>query len=235
LASVSALDATERWREVVQGPTRIAILANQDAGQADAAVRRLERWLPPTNLGDQCPERVASEPPRPGVQPLKGGRDAAATGIFGVAFEPEDRRFAELTRAWLMDPQGPLRSALRVAPQRLEVEVVSGAGRAALAVLLQTSRAGIEGAREGVQSSLEGLATKPPDEAAHERAVSSVQARQLGESSRPANRLLRLWRRRTGAEPPDHDEWVAWLAKHFRPEGIISVSEHLPEPEATGD
>lgn len=229
LASVGPLDAEARWGDVVRGPTRVAVIANHDATQAEVALRRLERWLPPTTIGDECPERRTTEPARVGVHRLTSGRDPAGSAILGVALPAGERASAALTRAWLVDRDGPLRRALGPLVRHLDVEVVEGGGRAALAVLLQTSRDRLGPAREAASTALSSLATKPPDEATFDAVLREHEGSELRASALAKTRLGRLWTGHAAQDPPSYDDYVQWLGRRFGAAHLIVVSEGLDE------
>lgn len=227
LASVDAVDAAARWAEVVRGPTRIAVIANHDAAQADVAVRRVERWLPPTSVGDRCAERADTEAPRPGVRALAAGRDPVASAILGVAFPAEERAAAATTRAWLLDADGPLRSALASLVRHLDVRVVEGGGRAALVVLLQTSRDRMGPARKAAREILASLGHKPPDEATFEALRREHDRAELRHRALAETRIGRLWANRGPDEPPSYAAYQQWLGRRLDPSQLIVVSEAL--------
>ena len=229
LASISQVDVEARWGDVVRGPTRVAVIANHDAAQAEMAVRRLERWLPPTTIGDTCPERGRLEPPRPGARALASGPDPVATAILGVAFPADERASASLTRAWLLERDGPLRRALGGLAHHLDVRVVEGGSRAALAVLLQTSRDRIGTARKAAGEVLSSLGAKPPDEAAFETLQRVHRRAELRDRALAKTRIGRLWTKRSSQAPPGYDGYRQWLDRRFAPSSLIVVSESLDE------
>lgn len=102
LARFSDASAVLRAQALRGGPLRVAVLANANAAQADAAVRAADRWVARrTGEPRACPATTSASPPRPGTYaisqrpgsvpeaylafPLPAGDDAARGAAFVVA------------------------------------------------------------------------------------------------------------------------------------------------------
>ena len=138
LASASDDAIAMRASSLRTGPLRVAVVANVDAAQAEAAVRAVDRWVA-RHPGDarNCPAVIALPPVHPGTYSVASPAGAPSEALLAVPFGPADdaaRAAAQWTAAALDGPDGLLAHALGPAT-----------GGAPQAPLAQTWSAGIVG------------------------------------------------------------------------------------------
>jgi hypothetical protein len=188
-----------RGREVLHGPLRVAVLANEDNAQAELATRTLERWFAPWRDDAKRCQTSAERPARSGELSLSvpdsANTESAYLGLpfpSRLKFEREAEAFAMLLNA----PRGPL--ALALSAERLNASArasIIGGGRAAALVI--EIRASDEDARKAaleVRRALDRFVALPlsnDDLAAAQRVAAQ---RGLGASLDPRRRIVDLWR-----------------------------------------
>lgn len=218
-ASVDLADAAARWRGVLHGPTRVAVLANHDASQAERAAKAVDHFLLPEAADKPCPEITDRDPPQIGAHAVRGRTPMV---IVGVPYErSKERPLAELTAAALAGDDGPLRQALDV-PWR--VEVLGGAAGGALVITARVPGDTVEQASSVVVERLEQLAGEGLDAAAEARARAGVARSRAHAQRHPRARLIDLWRGLNVEAAPETEAWRAWLEKRAKKNRLVVVT-----------
>ncbi len=101
IAGVSDESVAVRAAAVRAGPLRVAVLANVDAAQAEAAVRAVDRWIA-RRPGESrsCPATATVSAPRAGTYAVDLPTGAPSEVLIGVPLPPSDAT-ARATASWL--------------------------------------------------------------------------------------------------------------------------------------
>ncbi|HEY6556063.1 MAG TPA: hypothetical protein VI072_02280 [Polyangiaceae bacterium] len=201
LSEAATLDAEAQRRVLLQGPWRVAVLANADDEQARTTVAELERWLRPLRVkGSQCPE------PRPPA-PRAGEITITATGettdspsayvavpLPGATSGPS--REALLTQWLLNQPRGWLTQALRVPglATAARARLLGSAGASALVIEIHALEGRAHEAVAQVRGLLERLARGAATEQDLQLAERALQKAELHQHLDPRRRIVELWR-----------------------------------------
>lgn len=188
-----------RGRDLLRGPLRVAVIANQDEAQAGVAARAVERWFAPWR---DDPRRCQASPeraPRSGELTLSvpdtGNAEAA---YIGIPF-PSRLRFERESEAWLAlfnAPSGPLSRAL--ATERLSASarasIVGGARSAALLIEIRASDDDARKATLAVRRALDQALSSQVSNDELAAAQRAAEQRALGAALDPRRRIVDLWR-----------------------------------------
>ena len=199
LAQANRDGVLARGRELLHGPLRVAVLANEDDAQAAVATRALERWFSPWREDPRrCqtgPERTVRSGEISLTVPDSGNGESAYLGLpFGsrLKFEREAEAFAALLNA----PRGPL--ALALSAEHLNASAVAsiiGGGRtAALVIEIHASDDDARKATLEVRRALERAIAGPISNEELASAQRASAQRALGASLDPRRRIVDLWR-----------------------------------------
>ncbi len=223
----------ERISALRAGPLRVAVLANDDPAQADAAVRAVDRWIV-RRPGDSrtCPTVPAVAPPRAGTYAVGLTNPAASEALLAlpVADDGPTRNAATWMAAALDGPGGLLERVLGPgdtgAPLASEwnAAVLGGPHSPVLVVRLVASDASLDSAVAQTRALLDRLrqgALKPEDRA---RAASSLGRDSLSSRLDPRGRLIQLWRSGTPPAVPSLDDLRAFAAAALRDEALVIVA-----------
>ena len=188
-----------RGREVLRGPLRVAVLANEDNAQAEAATRALDRWFAPWRDDPKRCQTSAERAARSGELTLSvpdaANTESAYLGLpfpSRLKFEREAEAFAMLLNA----PRGPL--ALALSAEHINASarasIIGGGRAAALVVEIRASDDDARKATLEVRRALDRFVAVPlsnDDLAAAQRVAAQ---RGLGASLDPRRRIVDLWR-----------------------------------------
>lgn len=199
LAQANRDGIAARQRELLHGPLRIAVLANEDEAQAAAASRALERWFAPWREDARRCQTTAERAPRSGeltlTVPDSGNSESAYLGLpfsSRLKFEREAEAFAALLNA----SRGPL--ALAIGAEHLNASArasIIGGGRAAALVI--EIRASDDDARKATLEVRRALDRAVSGQISNEDLATAQRAaaqRTLGASLDPRRRIVDLWR-----------------------------------------
>ena len=199
LAQANRDGVAARGREVLRGPLRVAVLANEDEAQATTAARALDRWFAPWRDDPRRCQTTPERAPRSGeltlTVPDTASTESAYLGLpfpSRLKFERESEAFVGLLNA----PRGPL--ALALGAERINASArasIIGGGRAA--ALLIEIRASDEDARKATLEVRRALDRFVVGQLSNEDLASAQRAgeqRALGVSLDPRRRIVDLWR-----------------------------------------
>lgn len=201
LSEAATLDAEAQRRVLLQGPWRVAVLANSDEEQVRAAAAELERWLRPVRVrGSQCAE---PRPPLPRSGELtieatgdtKGSPNAyVAVPLASSASGPS--REALLTQWLLNQPRGWLAQALRVPglAGAARARLLGGAGASALVIEIHALEGRAHEAVAQVRGLLERLGRGAATEQDLQLAERALLKAELHRNLDPRRRVVELWR-----------------------------------------
>jgi hypothetical protein len=139
LAQANRDSVAARFRDLLRGPLRVAVLGNQDDAQATAAARVLERWLAPLRDDARRCQATAERAAHTGEIALSiPGGPSAESAYIGLPFPSRLKyeREAEALVLTLNAPGGPLSRALSAAQLQASARafVIGGSRVAALVI-----------------------------------------------------------------------------------------------------
>lgn len=215
-------DAIEMRAAVVRGgPLRVAVIANVDSAQADAAVRGVDRWIArrPGELR-VCPAVPTLPPARSGTYAVDEPPQASAEVLLAVPLPSDDapsRAAAPWIAAALDGPDGLLARALGARPSaapgahddapepfaRAWSAAVVGSPRAsAIVVRIDAGDDDLDAAVAQVRGLLDRVRQGALREEDLQRAIRSVDGSRAEAELDPRARTIALWRGAERSQPP---------------------------------
>jgi hypothetical protein len=237
---------TARAAALRAGPLRVAVIANADAGQSEAAVHAVDRWVA-RRPGESrsCPQATAVSGVRPGTYPVEIAGAPSSEAWLAFALPPNDataRLSATLLAAVLDGPTGLLGRSLGAGFARgWSARVVGPTPAPALVVRVWSAQGALDGAVAETRALFERLRQGALVETDRTRALAELDAAALARQLDPKNRLIALWRGESGAEtrgadrgvdpretPPSLETMRAFAAATLRDEALIVVAARPP-------
>jgi hypothetical protein len=245
LASSTDEAIATRASSLRAGPLRVAVLANTDAAQADAAARAVDRWIA-RRPGETraCPPLAALSTPRPGTYSVSIPAGAPSEALLAVPFASGDdgaRMAATWLAAALDGPGGLLAQALSggAAPDTALAKswsaAVVGLPRSpSLAIRVVAAEPSLDAAVAQTRSLLDRLRQGALREADRARAAASLGHDALALALDPRRRVIELWRGETATPPPSLDAMNAFATTTLRDDGLVIVAARPPRLDASG-
>jgi hypothetical protein len=237
LASTTDEAVGQRASAMRGGPIRVAVVANADAAQGQAAVRAVDRWIA-RRPGDAraCATAPALAAPHPGTYAVERSGGARSEALLAVPLPPDERSVttARWIAAALDGADGLLAHALAGTDQlpSLAMEwsaTVLGAPRSpALTVRLVAADASLDAAVAQTRGLLDRLRLGALREADRARAASSLARSQLASTLDPGARAVQLWRGEATAPAPSLEEMRAFAAASLRDDALVIVAARPP-------
>jgi hypothetical protein len=238
LASVSDDAVAVRAATVRGGPLRLAVVANVDATQAEAAVRAVDRWIA-RRPGEArtCPAAAAPMAPRAGTYAVDVAAGALSEILIGAPLAPGDAaaRVAAMWVAAALDgSDGLLARALGGGPSgaplaRTWSTVVLGSPQAsALVVRVVGADLSIDAAVAQVRALLDRLRHGALREEDRTRAAAALSRAKLASSLDPRARVVDLWRGDGPAPTPSIDDLRAFATATLQDEAFVIVAARPP-------
>jgi hypothetical protein len=227
------------------GPLRVAVLANSDSAQADAAARAVDRWIA-RRPGETraCPPFAAPETPRPGTYAVAVPSGALSEALLALPLAPADdaaRTAATWLAAALDGPGGLLGQALgggstpeSALARGWSAAVVGGPRSPALTVRLTATDASLDAAVAETRNLLDRLRQGALREADRSRAASSLARDALARSLDPRARTIDLWRGEIATPAPSLDALQAFAAATLRDDALVIVAARPSRLDASG-
>ncbi len=195
VTTTSASDVERARTALAQGPLQLAILANEDGSQAEAAAAALSDWLAPLReSGVACPSD-APVTPQAGQWTLGTIDDQVREGAYVSVWAPGPTELGRATEFLLNRPGGYLERALTVPGLVSTAEArwlggnESGALLIELGALPEQLDAAIAQTRALLARLAEGAATKRDAELARAEQAATDEAVHLS----PRGRVVQLW------------------------------------------
>ena len=186
------------------GPLRVAVLANVDAAQGEAALRAADRWIDRRGEGARsCRAATAGAPPRPGtyaVEPRGGAAPEAYLAFPFAAGDDKARAAATLIAAALDGEGGLLDKALGTASTpnplaRSAVAHIVGWPRSpALVIRMVSSQASLDAAVMQTRALVDRVKKGGLGATDHERATLEASRQALAAALDPRSRIVATWR-----------------------------------------
>ncbi|MBV9949637.1 MAG: hypothetical protein JOZ69_22540, partial [Myxococcales bacterium] len=227
------------------GPLRVAVLANADAAQADAAVRAVDRWVA-RRPGETrtCPAAASLAGAHGGTYAVELPPGASAEALIAVPIPPGDpaaRAAAHWIAAALDGPSGLLARALGRTgkPDSAEAGLASdssasvvGSPRApALVVHLVAPNPELDAAVAQTRALLDRVREGALRDEDRARAAAAIARESLGASLDPRRRTIDLWRAAPPSPSPSLDALRAFAASMTRDESMVIVAARPPRPD----
>jgi len=199
LAQANRDSVTARGREILHGPLRVAVLANEDDAQAKSAARALERWFAAWRDDPRRCQTSAERAVRSGeltlTVPDTGNTESAYLGLpfpSRLKFEREAEAFAMLLNA----PRGPLAQALDAEHLNASARasIIGGGRAAALVIEVHASDDDARKATLEVRRALDRFVQSQVSNEDLATAQRLAAQRGLGASLDPRRRIVDLWR-----------------------------------------
>jgi hypothetical protein len=238
LASASDDAIAMRAAAIRAGPLRVAVLANVDTAQADAAVRAVDRWIA-RRPGESrvCPSIPAVAPPQAGtyvVDRPAGARSEAILALpvpaadepalaaatwMAAALDGDDGMLARAMGAGR--PQGPLAQSWSA--------IVLGAPRApALVMRVVASDDALDAAVAQARALLDRLRHGALGEGDRARAAAALDRSRVAAWLEPRARALDLWRGLPSRTAPSLEAMRSFAATVMRDDALVIVAARPP-------
>lgn len=227
-----------RLSALSDGPLRVAVLANEDAKQAEVAVRTVDRWV--VHRGTEprtCP------PVAPATQQPAEARDFTIQSVdrpphalLGIAIRSPNERdslMLDLLREALTGKQGWMTTAFRSfeGPVRVQVRTVGQGHVRALVIELHCADELLDRAVQQARAVLARIRQGAATEAALLRSSRRVSRERLEARLDPRTRIASTWRAEpSSAAVPTLPEWKAWLTRTLPDDRIVIVTVRPPRP-----
>jgi len=224
------------------GPIRIAVLANADGTQADAAVRAADRWVARRSSdGRTCGATAGAQPPKPGTYaapPRPGSMPEAYLAFPFPAGDEPAYAAAMLTVAALSEGEGALLEKTLGGPSPLARDAsarVLGWPRApALVVRIVAAQASLDGAVMQARALLDRLHKGGLSPTDFERASAARARATLAAALDPRARVVATWRGEavnSAASSRVTPEDVRTFAQnHLAEDAMVVVASRPPRP-----
>jgi len=245
LASASDDSVALRASSLRAGPLRVAVLANTDAAQAEAAARAVDRWIA-RHPGETraCPALTSPATPRPGTYAVEVPAGAPSEVLLALPIAAADdgaRAAATWLAAALDGSDGLLAHALGGAvgdpaesalARSFSAAVMGTARSPALVVRLTAPDASLDAAVAQTRALLDRLrqgALREPDRA---RAAATLARGALAVSLDPRARTVDLWRGEAPLTAPSLDALHAYAASALHDDALVIVAARPPRLDA---
>jgi hypothetical protein len=228
------------------GPWRVAVIANVDAAQAEAAVRAVDRWIA------RRPGEARICPPLPSLAAIRPGTYAVDLPVGAepevllaaplVATDPAMIAAARWMAAALDGPRGILARALGSpvpgddagAPLATawNASLIGAPHRPALALRLIAPDAQLDAAVAQTRVLLDRLRQGAFREEDRTRAAAVLSRQSLDAALDPRARLVDLWRGAQVSLPPSLDALRAFASMTLHDDALVIVAARPPRLEA---
>jgi hypothetical protein len=213
------------------GPLRVAVLANHDAEQAQAAARAVDRWLAVRpNEARMCEPIAPAEVARSGTYGVTRAAPGASEAFIAAPI-PDARSFrsAQALAAILRGRDGMLSKALAGGLAREESVRVLGSPRAAaLVVRVSTADGALDAAVLQVRALYQRLAAGALTEDDAKRGIAGRARAELDDAMDPKMRLVALFRDPPESAPETPESVRALAQTMFKDDALIIVALRPP-------
>ena len=242
LARAADAAVLARGQALRASPLRVAVLANVDAAQGDAALRAADRWID-RRVGDArtCRGFAAAGAPRPGTYAVDPRAGAAPEAYLAFPFAAGDERAraAAAILAAALDGEGGLLDKALVAANlaRASSARVVGWPRApALVVRIVSTQAALDGAVMQARALVDRVKKGGLPAADHERATTAAAHDALVSALDPRARVIAIWRGEPIPSPAQPlprgkasaEEVRTFAAKYLSEDAMVVVASRPP-------
>jgi hypothetical protein len=215
------------------GPIRVAVLANADAAQADAAVHAADRWV--TRHGGEartCRAPAAAQPPRPGTYSLPSRPGAMPEAYLAYPFAPGDEAAHAAANVLVasLENDGTLSRAVATLARDSSARILGWPRAPALVIRVSSPQATLDNAVMQVRTLIDQLRRGGLTQPDYDRAVAARAHAIVATSLDPRARIVSLWR----GDPTDPrvsaEDVRAFAAKSLVEDTMIVVTARPPRP-----
>jgi hypothetical protein len=241
LASVSDEAVALRAAELRAGPLRVAVLANVDEAQAQAATRAVDRWIV-RRPGEarSCSPLPSPASPRPGTYAVDVPAGAPSEALLALALPATDdaaRAAAVWIAAALDGADGMLAHTLAADPDSAVAEAwsaaVLGAPRSsALVVRIVAADTRLDRAVSLTRALFERLRQGALREEDRIRAAAAVGRAAVAAALDPRARTIDVWRGAAAVAAPSLDALQAFAAATLRDDALVVVAARPARPDS---
>lgn len=230
-----------RGEALRSGPLRVAVLANGDAAQADAAVRAADRWVARrTGEARSCRTKTSAQPPKPGTYAAPPKPGAIPEAYLAFPFPPGDEAAhgaALLTVAALDAGEGALlEKALQGIARESSAKILGWPRAPALVVRVVAPQASLDNAVMQTRALIDRLRKGGLSQADYERATMLRTRLAIATALDPRARVVATWR---GVEPVDPNKGPkvtledvrAFAQKNLAEDTMVIVAARPPRPQ----
>ncbi|AKV02912.1 exonuclease SbcC [Labilithrix luteola] len=226
------------------GPLRVAILANVDGAQGDAALRAADRWIDRHEGATRaCRPAAAAAPARAGTYAAtpRPGSPPEALLAFPFPHGDESARASAMTMAAALDGAGGLLETSVLGASGLarsaSARVLGGPRAPALVVRIVGTQATLDAAVMQTRALVDRLRKAGLSAADVERANAKVASEAVSSALDPRARVVATWREKpvppaTDPKSPSAtaDDVKAFALKYLGEESMIVVAARPPRP-----
>lgn len=237
LARAADAAVLARAQALRAGPLRIAVLANVDGAQGEAAIRAADRWIDRrATEARSCRPSTAAVPARPGtyaIEPRPGAAPEAYLA-FPLTRADEGERAAATVIAAALDGDGGLLDKALAGPalaRSWSARVVGYPRAPALVVRIVSTQAALDNAVMQTRALVDRIRQNGLPAVDHERATAAASRTAVTTALDPRLRLVATWRGEaipTAAQPlprgrASADDVRAFAAKRLGEESLVVV------------
>jgi hypothetical protein len=242
LSSISDESVAVRAAAVRTGPLRVAVVANVDVDQGEAAVRAVDRWVA-RRPGESrsCPATATAGPPRAGTYAVELPTGALSEVVLGIPLpvDPAARAAAEWIAAALDGADGLLGRVLGAGSgsqdasfaRTWSASVLEAPQSVSLVVRLVGPDVSMDAAVAQVRALFDRLRHGALREDDRVRAAVAITRAHLAASLDPRARVIALWRGDAPSPAPSLEDLRSFAASSLRDEALVIVAArppHLP-------
>ena len=231
LAHASDASALAMAQAMRAGPVRVAVIANDDAAQAQLVVKGVDRWIARRPGESRACALVAPTAPRPGTYAVDAAGPAGSEALLALALPPGDkeaRLSAAFIAAALDGPEGLLARAIGEAglAESFDVTVAGGSRSPALLVRVAAANASLDAAVAQTRALLDRVRQGALTDADRARATAGLSRARLSRMLNPRARLLALFRGEDSAAPaaPTIEALRAFASATLKDDALVIVA-----------
>jgi hypothetical protein len=223
--------ALARAAAVRAGPLRVAVLANVETAQAEAAARAVDRWVV-RRPGEAraCPVVATPGPPRPGTYAVERATAPLAEAWIAIPLPAGDEA-ARSNAAWLAaaldGDAGLLAKALGGLARTWSARLAGPPRSSALVVRVATAHGALDAAVSQLRGLFERLRQGALVDADRARAAAARSRDALAAALDPRGRVAALWRDAAPADAgagPSIESLRAFATTAFKDDALVIVA-----------
>jgi hypothetical protein len=244
LASASDAAIATRAAAMRDGPLRVAVVANVDPAQANAAARAVDRWVA-RHPGEAraCPPTSTPAPARPGTYAVDLPAGAPSEALLAIPLNPGDESL-RLPATWLAaaldGPHGLLARGLGTAggdpsqtplARAWSASVLGWPRSPAMVVRISASDATLDAAVAQTRVLLDRVRQGAVSEDDRSRAANLLAQARLAKALDPRARSIDLWRGEATLPDCPLESIRSFAAANLRDDALVIVAARPPRSD----
>jgi hypothetical protein len=214
------------------GPLRVAVLANADTPQAEAAVRAVDRWVA-RRPGESraCPAVASPSGPRPGTYAVDRPAGAVSQAVLAIGLPPRNGDVlasASWLAAALDGPDGLLAKGLGPGGPGAEpawsASVVGAPLAPAITIRLRAPDDAMDTAVEQARALLDKLRLEGLKAEDWSRAASRMTGERIARALQPRQRVIDLWLSQPEPQSPSLEALRTFTGSYLRDDSLLIVA-----------